>query len=174
MTMKTSSPQPAGAQATLYFMCGKMAAGKTTLARDLAERTGAVLLVQDDLLAALYPGAIVDLPDFTVCSTRVKNALGAHISAVLSTGASVVLDFPANTRRQREWFREIFERAQAAHELHFVDTPDALCKQQLRERSKDLPRDAPWTTDEEFEAITAYFRPPGPDEGFNVVRHERR
>jgi hypothetical protein len=30
-----------------------------------------------------------------------------------------------------------------------------------------------WTTDAEFEAITAYFQPPSEDEGFNVVRHER-
>jgi predicted kinase len=32
----------------LMFMCGKMVAGKSTLARDLAERHHAVLLVQDE------------------------------------------------------------------------------------------------------------------------------
>ena len=44
---------------------------------------------------------------------------------------------------------------------------------QLKERSRDLPPGTPWTTDAEFEAITAYFEPPSGDEGFNVIRHER-
>jgi predicted kinase len=38
--------------AKLMFLCGKMAAGKSTLARELAERENAVLLVQDEFLIA--------------------------------------------------------------------------------------------------------------------------
>jgi hypothetical protein len=57
--------------------------------------------------------------------------------------------------------------------LHFIDAPDDLCKRQLKNRSKDLPPGTSWTTDGEFEAITAYFEPPSNDEGFNVIRHER-
>jgi predicted kinase len=48
--------------AKLMFMCGKMAAGKSTLARDLAERRNAILLVQDELLERLFPGEITDIP----------------------------------------------------------------------------------------------------------------
>jgi predicted kinase len=90
-----------------------------------------------------------------------------------SNGITVVLDFPGNTRAQRAWFRELFERAKATHELHFVDASDAVCKSQLKERTKHLPAGTPWTTEAEFDAITAYFRPPAEDEGFHVIRHER-
>src|SRR5437667_2107198 len=41
--------------AKLIFLCGKMAAGKSTLARELADRENAVLLVQDDFVTALFP-----------------------------------------------------------------------------------------------------------------------
>jgi predicted kinase len=157
--------------AKLIFLCGKMAAGKSTLARDLAERENAVLLVQDELLEKLFPGEITDIPEFVKCSSRLKDALGPHICALLSKGISVVLDFPGNTRAQRTWFRELFEQADAEHELHFVDASDELCKSQLKERSKDLPAGTPWTTAAEFEAITVYFQPPADEEGFNVVRH---
>lgn len=159
--------------AKLIFLCGKMAAGKSTLAKDLAERENAVLLVQDEFLDSLYPGEITDIPAFVRCSTRLNEALKPHICALLSRGISVVLDFPANTKAQRAWFRGIFERANVEHELHFVDATDALCKSRLKDRSKTLPPGAPWTTDAEFEAITVYFQPPSEDEGFNVVRHER-
>ena len=157
----------------LIFLCGKMAAGKSTLARRLADREDAVLLVQDELLDRLYPGEITDIAGFVKCSSRLRDALEPHVCALLAKGMSVVLDFPGNTRTQRAWFRRIVERASVSHELHFVDASDAVCKRQLRERSKALPPDAPWTTDAEFEAITVHFHPPTVDEGFNVVRHER-
>lgn len=156
------------------FMCGKMAAGKSTLARDLAERHDAVLIVQDEWLGTLFPGEIVDLRAFFDRSMRLRNALAAHICVVLSKGLSVVLDFPANTREQRAWFREILAHADVDHELHFIDAPDALCKRQLAHRSKDMPAGTRWTTDAEFDAVTAYFQPPSDEEHFNVVRHERR
>lgn len=157
----------------LVFFCGKMASGKSTLARDLAKRENAVLLVQDEFLDALFPGEITDLAGFLRCSARLRSALAQHVCDLLLRGISVVLDFPGNTKAQRVWFRELIERANVEHELHFVDAPDALCKGQLAERSKSRPADAPWTTDAEFAAITVYFQPPSEDEHFNVVRHER-
>ena len=150
-----------------------MAAGKSTLARELAERENAVLLVQDELLERLFPREITDIPGFIQYSSRLQDALGPHVCALLSKGVSVVLDFPGNTRAQRAWFRELFERANAAHELHFVDASDTVCKRQLEERSQDLPAGTPWTTAAEFDAVTAYFQPPSAEERFNVVRHER-
>jgi predicted kinase len=158
---------------TLYVLCGKMAAGKSTLARELAQRSAAILIVQDDWLDHLYPDDIVDVPAFAKFSARLRAALTDHICTLLSRGTSVVLDFPANTRTQRAWFRELFERANADHELHFIDVPDELCKAQLRERSRHLAQGAAWTTDTEFDTITKFFQPPTADEGFNVIRHER-
>ena len=157
----------------LIFFCGKMAAGKSTLARDLADRENAVLLSQDDLLSTLFPGEITDIQAFLKRSSRLKNALTPHVCALLSKGISVVLDFPGNTRTQRAWFREVIDHARVEHELHFLDAPDALCTSQLRERSMGLPPGAPWTTEADFEAINAYFQPPSEDEKFKVVRHER-
>ncbi len=162
------------APGTLYVFCGKMAAGKSTLARRLATQHAALLLVQDEWLTHLFPGDIVDVPTFAKCSARLRAALTDHVCALLARGVSVVLDFPGNTPAQRAWFRELFERAHAAHELHVIDVPDALCKAQLRERSRHLPEGSAWTTDAEFDAITAFFQPPTPDEGFTIVRHERR
>jgi predicted kinase len=159
--------------AKLMFFCGKMAAGKSTLARHLADRENAVLLVQDDFLNALFPGEITDIPGFVKRSSRLKDALTPHVCDLLSKGISVVLDFPGNTKVQRAWFRELIGRANVEHELHFVDASDALCKSQLRERSTGLVAGTPWTRDADIEAMTAYFQPPSEDENFNVVRHER-
>jgi predicted kinase len=156
--------------ATLYFMCGKMGAGKSTHARQLARDRDALLLFQDELLATLFPGEIQDVPSFVKYSGRLKDALFNPICDLLSRGVSVVLDFPGNTRNQRQWFRELCERSDVAHELHYIDASDDVCKRQLRQRSEALPAGSAWTTDAEFDLITAYFQPPADDEGFNVVR----
>lgn len=160
-------------EARLIFFCGKMAAGKSTLASALAARDNAVLLVQDELLGTLYPGEILDLSDFVRCSARLRAALTPLIRMLLKRGTSVVLDFPGNTTAQRSWFRELFESAAVDHELHFIDAPDELCKEQLKQRSRELPAGSAWTTEAEFDAVTAHFVAPAPDENFNVVRHQR-
>jgi predicted kinase len=157
----------------LIFFCGKMAAGKSTLSKALAERENGVLLVLDDFLARLFPGQIVDIASFVTCSTRIQDALAPHIRSLLSMGVSVILDFPANTKNQRSWFRQLYQQAGAEHELHYIEASDEVCKRQLRERSKALPPGTRWTTDAEFDLITAFFEPPSSDEDFNVVHHER-
>jgi predicted kinase len=158
---------------TLMFLCGKMAAGKSTLSRQLAEREGAVLIVQDDLLAALFYGEIVDVAAFVERLARLRVVLTPLVRALLSKGASVVMDFAGNTRDQRAWFKALVEGTGARLELHYVDASDALCKRQLKERSKDLPPGTPWTSEAEFDLITAYFQPPAPDEAFTIVHYPR-
>jgi predicted kinase len=157
----------------LLFLCGKMAAGKSTLARELAAREEAVLFVQDEWLETLYPNQIVNVASYIEYSGRINKMLAPYIVTLLSRGLSVVVDFPGNTRNQRAWFRNIIDRARAHHELHFVDTADAICKAQLKSRSAHLPPGTKWTTDEDFELIASHFRAPAEDEQFNIVVHRR-
>lgn len=160
-------------QPTLYFFCGKMAAGKSTIAAELARTVDAVLLVEDEFLVNLFPGEILDIPDYARCSRRVKAALEGLICTLLSRGTSVVLDFPGNTITQRQWFRQLIDRANVRHELHFINASDDCCKRQLRERSKSLSEGSAFTTEQEFAVITAYFQAPSVEEDFHLIVHRR-
>jgi predicted kinase len=160
-------------QSTLSFCCGKMAAGKSTLAKKIAEEQNTILLVEDYLLAQLYPGEIIDIQSYIKYSRRLKVAIAPHIIDLLAKGLSVVLDFPANTVEQRKWFRQLFESARTSHQLYFIDATDDLCKQQLKIRSKDPSKASAFDNDAVFEEITKYFQPPSADEGFNIIRDER-
>ncbi len=93
-----------------------------------------------------------------------------HLVALLNAGVSVVLDFPANTRANRDWMRSVIEASSADHRLHYLDVPDALCKSRLHARNQggEHAFDA---TDEQFALITRYFEPPQEEEGFHLVRH---
>jgi predicted kinase len=158
---------------TLIFLCGKMAAGKSTLAKALVEREHGVLLEQDAFIEKLFPNLITDVQAYVTYAGRLSAALTPHIRALLTLGVSVVLDFPGNTRSQRAWFRELVAGTGAQLELHYVEASDVLCKRQLKQRSAHLPPGTAWTSDAEFDVITAYFQPPADDEGFTVIRYAR-
>ena len=153
---------------TLHLMCGKIAAGKSTLAKRLAATPGTVLISEDYWLSRLYPGEIVAVADYARCAGRLRDAMGGHIETLLRGGLSVVLDFPANTVANRHWMRGIFDRAGVAHRLHFLDVPDAVCKKRLRLRNAEGSHDFA-ASEADFEVITGYFVAPAPDEGFDVV-----
>jgi predicted kinase len=155
---------------TLYLLCGKIAAGKSTLARRLAARPATLLISQDHWMSHLFPAEVRTIDDFARLSARLRAAMGPHIVDILRQGLSVALDFPANTLTYRNWMRLLITQADVAHELHLLDVPDTICKQRLRQRNAD--GEHAYQVDEAtYDLFTSYFVPPGPGEGFNVVVH---
>lgn len=158
---------------TVIFFCGKMGAGKSTLATQMAQTRGAVLLSEDEWLAALFPGNIQNFQDYLRYAERLKPPLSQHITQILAAGTTVILDFPGNTVRQRAWFQSLYAPSGFPHELYYVVADDALCLQQLQQRQKEQPERAAFDTEAVFRQVTAYFEPPTAAEGFNVIRVER-
>lgn len=154
--------------ATLHMICGKIGAGKSTLAARLAQRPGTIRICEDAWLACLYRDEQKTLEDYVRNSRRLREVMGDHIVALLEAGLSVVLDFPANTPVSRQWMRSLFERAGADHRLYFLDVPDEVCKARLRARNATGTH-AFNTSDAEFDLFARYFVPPSADEGFKVA-----
>ncbi len=155
----------------LFLICGKIAAGKSTLANNLSSKPATVLISEDHWNSKLYPSEISTLDDYLRCSARLRDAIGPHIVSLLQEGISVVMDFPANTERQRQWLRGIFETAGVDHELHYVDVPSDVCKRRLQDRNA-AGEHAFQVSEEEFDLFTSYFVPPTPDERFNIKVHK--
>ncbi|MGY2284398.1 AAA family ATPase [Pseudomonas gingeri] len=158
------------AQPRLHLMCGKIASGKSTLARTLAEAHDAILLGEDPWLATLYPGEIASVADYVRCARRIRGVLGPLVTGMLSKGLSVVLDFPANTAADRLWLQALADEAGAGHNLHFIDLDDATCRARLHERNARGDHDFA-ATDAEFDLISSYFSAPGETEGLEIVRY---
>jgi predicted kinase len=87
---------------------------------------------------------------------------------LLNSGHPVVLDFQANTKAGRQWFRSVFEQAGAAHILHFVRTSDAVCLQRIAKRNVERPEGSHHLTEEDFTYVSSFFQAPEAAEGFNV------
>jgi predicted kinase len=157
-------------RATLHLLCGKIAAGKSTLTATLAKAPRTIVLSEDYWLARLFSAEMASVDDYRRYSRRLRDAIGPHIEALLEAGVSVVLDFPANTIANRAWMRGLCERAGADHLLHFLDVPDEICKARLRARNAAGLHDFA-ASDAEFDLITSYFVPPDEAEGFKIIRY---
>lgn len=154
----------------LHLVCGKIAAGKSTLTSALGSQPGTVLVSEDHWLAHLYPGEMNSIADYARNSARLRDAIAAHLVMLLKGGMSVVLDFPANTPASRAWMRTIFVEAECAHQLHYIDVPDELCKARLRSRNKGGEHEFN-VSEEIFDLFSRHFVPPASDEGFEIVIH---
>jgi adenylate kinase family enzyme len=157
----------------LIFFCGKMGAGKSTKSSFIAQERNAVLLSEDEWLESLYPNRIASLEDYIKYSNQLKPQIKKLVQSILVTGTNVVMDFPANTVSQREWFRGIFSEVEAPHDLIYIDLPNKICLKQIEGRRIQQPERAATDTAEMFEKITKYFAEPRSEEGFNVTRIER-
>ncbi|URX62625.1 ATP-binding protein [Luteibacter anthropi] len=157
--------------AILHMVCGKIAAGKSTLTARLAGEVRHVAISEDVWLSRLYPDDIRSIDDYIRCSTRLKDAMAEHVTRMLASGICVVLDFPFNTVASRAWGRNIASQAGCGHRLHYLDVSDAVCLARLHARNAraEHPFQA---TEAEFAQITQYFVAPVAEEGLHVVVYD--
>jgi len=151
-------------------MCGKIASGKSTLAKSLAEQHGALVLSEDQWLSRLYPEQINSVADYLRCARQIRGVLGPLVVDVLAAGVIVVLDFPANTVADRQWLRGLADSARVRHRLHYLDVDDDTCRARLQARNA-LAEHEFAASDAEFDLITRYFQVPEVGEGLEIVTH---
>jgi adenylate kinase family enzyme len=145
-----------------------MGAGKSTKASQLAEERNAVLISEDHWLSMLYPNDIASFNDYVQYSSLLKPLIKAHVVNILKAGADVVLDFPANTVKQRKWLKGVIDEAKAEHELIYLNVSNDLCLKRIAKRRIDHPERARFDTESVFNEVITHFKEPEQDEGFNI------
>jgi predicted kinase len=148
----------------LIFFCGKMGAGKSTLAQAIAQERGALLLSEDEWLAQLYPQQVASLQDYKAFSSKIKPLVRQIAQSALKGGLDVVLDFPGNTVDQRAWLRQVGDDVGAEHMLYYIDIADEICLARIAQRGN------PGTdTPQMFDAVGRYFTAPTVQERLNII-----
>ena len=143
-------------QPRLVLLCGLPASGKTTLARELAEKYGAVRLNGDEWKLALGIDPFDD--DARV---RLETQLLALTQRLLALGTSVILEWGFWARVERDDLREMARSLGAAVELRFLDVPyDELVRRVVERTAKGgIP-----ITASHMEGYRGVFPPPTDEE----------
>lgn len=156
-------------ESKLIFLTGKMGAGKSTLSKELVKEENTVLLSEDEMLSAFYPNEIHNISDYIKYSKRLKPFLLEHIKQLTDLGLRVVLDFPGNTKKQREWFKTVIEHCMVEHTLIYIKKTDEECIKHIQKRREENPERQEFDTVEVFFNVTKYFEEPSTNEGFHII-----
>ena len=145
-----------------------MGAGKSTESKKVAVERNAILISEDEWLGKLYPDEISTLDDYVYYSKRLKSLLRNHIEGVLRAGTNVVMDFPANSKKQRDWFKRLITNAGSPYEFYYLEVSDEVCLKQIVQRRVEQPERAIFDTEAVFNQVSEYFETPEESEGLEI------
>ena len=154
----------------LHLVCGLICAGKSTLCATLSDQPNTIALSEDVWLKTLFGPDLQTMSDYVTYSKRLHALMIPHVTTLLHSGLSVVLDFPANTLKQRAWLKALIDNAGCDHTMHHLDVPLEECKKRLRTRNASGLHQF-IVSEEQFDQFSAHFVAPDPSEGFTLQRH---
>jgi predicted kinase len=133
--------------------------GKTTLARELEQATGALRLTPDEWMAPLFghsqAGGKRDV---------LEGRLVWVAHQVLRAGVSVILDFGCWSPDERYALRVLANLAGADFEIHYLTLPEDERRDRATARWRESPEETFEMTLEDHERFRTQFTPPTTDE----------
>ena len=153
------------AKPTVYLLCGFIGAGKTTFARTLENRTGAVRFTKDEWLIRLIGNnpMIDGYADYDRRMVELSRDVAFHL---VEKGIDVILDEGFWAKEERALLRRRIAGMGAEAVLYYLDTPIDMIRERVARRSADPPKDAFWISSELLDSYLPYWQPPSEDEGY--------
>jgi predicted kinase len=151
--------QPVIVRPTLFLTVGLPGAGKTTLARQLADELRILRLTPDEWMAPLFGDSEADGRRDILEGRMIWTA-----REVLRSGVSVILDFGCWSSDERYAIRAIVESADARFELRYVSIDEPERRARASRRWLEHPESTFPMTDADHDRFMALCQPPTAEE----------
>ena len=150
-----------------HIITGSTGAGKSTFARELAERVGGVRFSIDEWMTALYWMDSPEKKDFAWAMERIarcEEQIAAVAISLAAIGVDAVLDLGFTLREHREGWLKRARSAGIAVELHVLDIPAEVRWQRVCERNRGGETFSFEVTREMFDFMEARWELPSVEE----------
>lgn len=141
--------------ARLIIVCGLPGSGKTTLARALEEKLGAIRFCPDEWMQALA----LDIYDEDR-RAKIEELQWKLAQRLLARGLTAIIEWGTWGRSERDALRLGARQLGAAVELHYLQVPE----DELFRRIQSRGMEAPPISKEDLFRWTKIFQPPTPEE----------
>ena len=123
----------------VIMMCGVCGSGKTTYAKK-KEQEGYIRLSIDEEMWKLYGRKGIDYPEeqYEKLSEQVEAALQKKLLSLIQQGKDVVIDFSFWSKENRNFYKELIQKAGAETELVYMKASKELLQKRLYKRNQVL------------------------------------
>jgi predicted kinase len=149
----------------VILICGKIASGKTTYAKSMAEKIHGVNLSLDEIMLAVLDEYLGDA--FNAYKEKTQNYLFNKAVEIVNNGIPVILDWGFWTNDDRKNATEFFTKHDIPYEWHYINATNNTLIENVKKRNKEIDDGkvvAYHFDDELSEYFWAMFEPPTRDE----------
>ena len=152
-------------QPIVYVLCGFIGAGKTTFAKKLEERTGAVRITKDEWLIRMVGNdpTIDGYEDYDHRMCGLSRDVAFQLAA---KGIDVIIDEGVWEKEQRDILRRRAEDVGAQAVVYYLDTPIETIRERVSRRNMHPANDSFRISGELLDGYLKYWQPPGEDEEY--------
>jgi predicted kinase len=151
--------------ATVHILCGFIGAGKTTFAKKLEERTGAVRITKDEWLIQII-GNDPTIHGFEAYDGRMCGLSRDVAFRLAAKGVDVIIDEGVWEKEQRDILRRLTEEAGAQAVVYYLDTPMDTIRERVARRTLNPGKESFKISGELLDFYLQYWQPPSEDEEY--------
>jgi predicted kinase len=148
---------------TVYLICGFIGAGKTTFAKQLEKKTGAVRITKDEWSIRLI-GNDPTIAGYAAWDRKISGLSRDVAFHLAEKGIDVILDEGFWERELRDEMRKRVVKAGAEAVLYYVDTPIETIRERVLQRNSTSTKDSFTISREMLDGYLVHWQPPAEDE----------
>jgi predicted kinase len=152
-------------QPIVYVICGFIGAGKTTFAKKLEEKTGAVRITKDEWSISLI-GNDPTIDGYAEFDTKICELSRDVAFQLVEKGIDVIIDEGFWAKEQRIELRRRIEAIGAKEVLYYLDTPIETIRERVEGRNINLTKDSFKISREMLDNYLKYWQAPNEDEDY--------
>src|SRR6266516_704086 len=152
-------------QPIVYIICGFIGAGKTTFAKKLEKKTGAVRITKDEWSICLI-GNDPTIDGYEEWDTKIIELSRDVAFQLVEKGIDVIIDEGFWEKKQRVKMRRRIEALGAKEVLYYLDTPIETIRERIVGRNVNLTKESFKISREMLDNYLKYMQPPSEDEDY--------
>jgi predicted kinase len=152
-------------QPTVYLICGFIGAGKTTFAKKLEEKTGAVRITKDEWSIRLI-GNDPTINGYAEWDQKIIGLSRGFAFYLAEKGVDVIMDEGFWAKEEREELKRRIHAIGAEAVMYYVDTPIETIRERVVARNSNLTKESFKISREMLDSYLMYWQPPGEDEHY--------
>ncbi len=156
-------------QSIVYLICGFIGAGKTTFAKKLEEKTGAVRIVKDEWSIRLI-GNDPTIDGYAQWDRKIIELSRDVAFYLVGKGIDVIMDEGFWEKETRDEMRRRIDAIGAKAVMYYLDTPIETIRERVVGRNIDITKESFKISREMLDNYLTQWQPPEEDEKFILVK----